>query len=190
MRHTTLDIRSRLEGLAIEALQQQPLAARHTTEVVPLLLRIMPNRCSPTAVPIWISVLNRDDVVVFDRSRGCNSQRKRLEGLLVQRSPDVDETIATLEKLICLTWEVSANSLSYSRSCLINVYTSHRRTSSIGCLTANSVIKEEDPVRARDVVEEKLFKLWVVVLLDRIIIDEVDLAGGWNVLDDLESITV
>jgi hypothetical protein len=52
------------------------------------------------------------------------------------------------------------------------------------------VIKEEDPVRARDVVEEKLFKLWVVVLLDRIIIDEVDLAGGWNVLDDLESITV
>jgi hypothetical protein len=190
MRHTAFDLRIGLERLTIKALQQQTFTTRHSTEVIPLLLWVVTNSRGPATVAIGITVLDGDNIVVLDRGRGCDGQRKRLKRVLVQWSPDIDETIAMLEKFVCFIREVPAYSLSHGRRGLVDMYTSHRCTRRVRFLTPDSMIKEEDAVRAWDIIEEKLFKLWVVVCFDGVVVDKVGLTGGRHILDDLEGVTV
>lgn len=188
VRYAPLDIGVWLQGMAVEALEQETLAASHAAEVVPLLLRILADGSRPAAVTVWISVLNGNDILVLDRGGRCHGKGERFNRTLVERTPDIDNTVAALKKLAGLVREVSTDTLSRGVGGLVNMNTGHR--GALRVRTTDGVIEDVDAIGARDVIQEELFNLRIVLFLNGLVVEELSLVGWGDVLDDLEGVLV
>lgn len=191
MGHTATNLGSGLERLAIEAFEEQALIARHTREVVPLLVGIVSNSSSLTNIAGFeITMLNRDNILAAQRRSRCETKRETLNRVLVQWSPHIDDAITTLEKLLGLIGKVALNTLSNRLGSLVDVDARDGLAVLVGTRAANGVVKEVDAVGAGDVVEEELFDLWVVLGLDGVIVAEFRLDGVGDVKEHLEGVLV
>lgn len=142
-------------------------------------------------VPARVAVLDGDDVVVGDRVRRREGERERLDGVPVQRPPDVDDAVpAPQQALGVVGAEVAAHAQDGRRGGLVDVGAGDGGAGGAGPGAAHGVVEEDDAVGAGDVAQEQGLDLGVVVLADGVVVGEVLLGRVWDALDDGEGVPV
>lgn len=118
---------------------------------MPLLPLIIHNACR-LARTIWVSMLNRDEILVF-QCRGASEGKWRSLNWPIERPPYVYDAEAALEELFGFVWEMEVYARCGGFESLVDVDAGDRCARGIGVGAANCVVKEEDAVAARYVVE-------------------------------------
>ena len=120
-------------GLAIvcvEALDQDDLFWCLVTKVVPAVLRVVLD-AERRALAVTVDVPSGDEVNIrFDRTPISDSERVMSDGVL-DRPPDIDDTDTGLEETLGLIRKMVMHTLLSGDVCLIDMYTSLRRTMSL-----------------------------------------------------------
>ena len=190
MRYPAANLGAFLQRLAIETLEKETLIASHAAQIVPFLSWVVLDASRLSCVSVRVPMLDGHHIIGFQSGGGGKSEGEGLDGAFIQRSPDVDDTIPTLQELIGFVGMVMPHALRYRLLRLIDVSELHGGAVGVGSGAANGVIKEVDSVAAGDVVQQQLLDLWVVVLLDGLVLDEVYLRRRRDGLDDLEGVAV
>lgn len=185
-----LNGRTLLQALAVEAFEEQALVARHAAQVVPLLALVVRDGGRLADVTTRIAMLDGDEIALFEGGARREAQRHRLDRLLVERAPDVDDAEAPLEKRLGLVAHVPVHALLGRVLGLVDVHELHGLAVGVGRGAAHRVVEQEHPAASRDVVEQQLLDLRVVVGLDGLVVGELDLLGLGHPLDDLEGVVV
>ena len=87
------------------------------------------------------------------------SQRKAHDRA-IERTPNIDNAITTLEKLFRVLRSVEFYSLGCGHGCLINMYALNRI--SVASRSANCVVKDDYSLCVKNVVQQKLLDLRIV----------------------------
>ncbi|UKZ64570.1 uncharacterized protein TrAtP1_005784 [Trichoderma atroviride] len=178
VRRPSPSLGARLEGIAVEALNQQPLVGRHAAEVVKLLVRVVVDGGGLAVVAVGVAVRDGRDVLFVESSRSSEGQGRGLDGALVEASPDIDDAVAALEQLVGLVGEVAAHALLGRGGGLVNVDAQDGRAAGVGIRAADGVVKDVDFVGAGDLVQQQALDLWVVLVLDGVVVDKLRFCGG------------
>jgi len=105
-------------GLAVEALEQDALVARHAAQVVPALRVAVADGRRLARVAGRVAVLDGHDVGVGEGGGRGEGERERLDGLAVQRPPHVHDAVAALQQGVGFVGEVALDALDYRLRCL------------------------------------------------------------------------
>lgn len=172
-----------LDALGIETLEHQPLVPCHATPIIPLLTRVIMDSRRLPRVPVGVSVLDGDQVVVGERGGAGKGEGVRLDGALVQRPPDVDDAVAAAQQRVGLVGQVLAHALRRRQRRLVDVRREDGLALGRRVGAPDGVVEEEDPVRPGHVVEQELFYFRVVVGADAVVVGEVALGRLGHALD-------
>lgn len=186
----SFDSRTLLDALGIKTLEHQPFVPCHATPIIPLLTRVIVDSRRLPRIPVGVSVLHGDQVVVGERGGAGKGEGVRLDGPLVQRPPDVDDAVAAAQQRVGLVGQVLAHALRRRQRRLVNVRGEDGLALGRRVGAPDRVVEEEDPVGPGHVVEQELFYFGVVLGADALVVGKVALRRLGHAPDRGEGVRV
>jgi hypothetical protein len=171
--------------VAVKALEQQTIFILHARPIVPLLPRVVTDRCC-LPIAMRVPVLNGHKILVLNALTIGHSQREA-HHWSIEWAPYVHDTVSALEQLLCVLWRMEPNALGGRHRCLVNVHSLHRIA--VASWSPDCVIKQNDSICAWDVVQQKLLDLRVVDAAYPLVILELGFVA-LNVLICVERVVV